>query len=195
MSDFNDECESGLFRASASGYWWTWVTVGNGRIMKALILVGGYGTRLRPLTLSVPKPLVEFCNKPILLHQVEALVKVRQRYQWGFNDATERLFCVVVMSHCLCVFSGWGGPCGSGSELHVRAAGKRDESAGAESTYNNLHCYSKNHQVSPEWRLYDGFINQDFIYWGVNVHNSHCWVCLDPFSRNFRHLCFLFFLF
>uniref|UniRef100_A0A3P8YSZ8 mannose-1-phosphate guanylyltransferase n=1 Tax=Esox lucius TaxID=8010 RepID=A0A3P8YSZ8_ESOLU len=43
--------------------------------MKALILVGGYGTRLRPLTLSVPKPLVEFANKPILLHQVEALVK------------------------------------------------------------------------------------------------------------------------
>eukprot|EP00064_Thunnus_orientalis_P018429 superscaffoldBa00004245_g18528 len=44
--------------------------------MKALILVGGYGTRLRPLTLSVPKPLVDFCNKPILLHQVEALVKL-----------------------------------------------------------------------------------------------------------------------
>ncbi|XP_014673231.1 PREDICTED: mannose-1-phosphate guanyltransferase beta-like [Priapulus caudatus] len=43
--------------------------------MKALILVGGYGTRLRPLTLSKPKPLVEFCNKPMMLHQVEALVK------------------------------------------------------------------------------------------------------------------------
>ncbi|XP_065828878.1 mannose-1-phosphate guanyltransferase beta-A-like [Oscarella lobularis] len=43
--------------------------------MKALILVGGYGTRLRPLTLSSPKPLVEFANKPILMHQVEALVK------------------------------------------------------------------------------------------------------------------------
>lgn len=44
--------------------------------MKALILVGGYGTRLRPLTLSCPKPLVEFCNKPMLLHQLEALVEV-----------------------------------------------------------------------------------------------------------------------
>ena len=42
--------------------------------MKALILVGGYGTRLRPLTLSRPKPLVEFANKPMLLHQIEALV-------------------------------------------------------------------------------------------------------------------------
>lgn len=42
--------------------------------MKALILVGGYGTRLRPLTLSRPKPLVEFANKPIVVHQLEALV-------------------------------------------------------------------------------------------------------------------------
>jgi len=41
--------------------------------MKALILVGGYGTRLRPLTLSLPKPLVPFANKPMVMHQVEAL--------------------------------------------------------------------------------------------------------------------------
>ena len=44
--------------------------------MKALILVGGYGTRLRPLTLSLPKPLVEFCNKPMIQHQIDALVEV-----------------------------------------------------------------------------------------------------------------------
>eukprot|EP00033_Pygsuia_biforma_P004144 GCRY01004547.1.p1 GENE.GCRY01004547.1~~GCRY01004547.1.p1 ORF type:complete len:369 (+),score=75.33 GCRY01004547.1:30-1109(+) len=44
--------------------------------MKALILVGGYGTRLRPFTFSKPKPCVPFCNKAILAHQVEALIKV-----------------------------------------------------------------------------------------------------------------------
>lgn len=46
---------------------------GNGQTLKALILVGGYGTRLRPLTFSRPKPLVEFANKPILFHQIDAL--------------------------------------------------------------------------------------------------------------------------
>lgn len=36
--------------------------------MKALILVGGFGTRLRPLTFKCPKPLVEFGNKSIVAH-------------------------------------------------------------------------------------------------------------------------------
>jgi mannose-1-phosphate guanylyltransferase len=45
----------------------------HGKGMRALILVGGFGTRLRPLTLTMPKPLVPFCNKPMIIHQVEAL--------------------------------------------------------------------------------------------------------------------------
>ena len=43
--------------------------------MKAVILAGGYGKRLRPLTIDKPKPLVEIAGKPILLWQIEWLKK------------------------------------------------------------------------------------------------------------------------
>ena len=46
--------------------------------LSALVLVGGFGTRLRPLTLTIPKPLVPFCNKPMVVLQLEALVAVTQ---------------------------------------------------------------------------------------------------------------------
>ena len=44
--------------------------------MKAVILAGGEGTRLRPLTLSVPKPVVPVVDRPFLRHQLDLLATV-----------------------------------------------------------------------------------------------------------------------
>ena len=41
--------------------------------MRAVILAGGEGTRLRPLTLSVPKPVVPVVDRPFLRHQLDLL--------------------------------------------------------------------------------------------------------------------------
>jgi GTP:adenosylcobinamide-phosphate guanylyltransferase len=53
--------------------------------LAALVLVGGFGTRLRPLTLTTSKPLVPFCNEPILVHQIKALAAV------GVTEVRHRL--------------------------------------------------------------------------------------------------------
>lgn len=41
--------------------------------MRAVVLVGGEGTRLRPLTETIPKPLLPFMNRPFLDHVLDHL--------------------------------------------------------------------------------------------------------------------------
>lgn len=43
--------------------------------MKAVIMAGGFGTRIQPLTSSIPKPMIPLLNRPIMLHIVELLKK------------------------------------------------------------------------------------------------------------------------
>jgi len=50
--------------------------------MQALILAGGKGTRLRPLTVYTPKPIVPVLNRPFLLYQIEILKRA------GITDIT-----------------------------------------------------------------------------------------------------------
>ncbi len=44
--------------------------------MKAILLVGGKGTRLRPLTIHTPKPIVPIFDRPFLHYQLDLLKKV-----------------------------------------------------------------------------------------------------------------------
>ncbi|SVC71787.1 uncharacterized protein METZ01_LOCUS324641, partial [marine metagenome] len=44
--------------------------------MKAVLLAGGFGTRLRPLTLNTPKPVVPIFDRPFLYHQIDLLRQV-----------------------------------------------------------------------------------------------------------------------
>ncbi len=54
--------------------------------MKAVIMAGGFGTRLRPLTCNTPKPMAPVMNKPLMHHIVELLKK------HGVTDMLATLF-------------------------------------------------------------------------------------------------------
>ena len=41
--------------------------------MKAIILAGGEGTRLKSVTGDLPKPMVQLCGKPVLAHLLDLL--------------------------------------------------------------------------------------------------------------------------
>ncbi|QOC24250.1 nucleotidyltransferase family protein [Wenzhouxiangella sp. AB-CW3] len=53
--------------------------------MKAMILAAGRGERLRPLTDSVPKPLLEVGGKPLIVHHLDRLAAA------GFQDVVINL--------------------------------------------------------------------------------------------------------
>jgi mannose-1-phosphate guanylyltransferase/phosphomannomutase len=43
--------------------------------MKAVIMAGGFGTRIQPLTINLPKPMIPLINRPIMLHIIDLLKK------------------------------------------------------------------------------------------------------------------------
>jgi glucose-1-phosphate thymidylyltransferase len=45
--------------------------------MKVIILAAGYATRLYPLTLNQPKPLLDVAGKPIIEHLLDSLKSIQ----------------------------------------------------------------------------------------------------------------------
>ncbi len=73
--------------------------------MKAVIMAGGEGTRLRPLTSNQPKPMLPMANRPMMEHVVSLL------RQHGFSDI---VVTVAFMANAIRTYFG------DGSELGVR---------------------------------------------------------------------------
>src|SRR5690606_28008656 len=78
---------------------------GYGRGMKAVIMAGGEGTRLRPLTSNSPKPMMPIANAPMMEHIVRLL------REHGFDDIVVTV--AFMANHIRNYF-------GDGSELGVR---------------------------------------------------------------------------
>ena len=53
--------------------------------MRAVVMAGGEGTRLRPLTSNQPKPMVPICGKPCIEHIVELV------HRYGIDDVVVTL--------------------------------------------------------------------------------------------------------
>jgi NDP-sugar pyrophosphorylase family protein len=49
--------------------------VDGGDVLRAVVLAGGLGTRLRPYTTVIPKPLVPIGGRPVLEHIIRSLVR------------------------------------------------------------------------------------------------------------------------
>ena len=76
-----------------------------GRSVKAVIMAGGEGTRLRPLTSNQPKPMLPMANRPMMEHVVLLL------RQHGMTDI---VVTVAFMANAIRTYFG------DGSELGVR---------------------------------------------------------------------------
>jgi mannose-1-phosphate guanylyltransferase/phosphomannomutase len=54
--------------------------------MKAVVMAGGFGTRIQPLTNSIPKPMLPILNKPMIEHIIKKLKSV------GINEIVVLLY-------------------------------------------------------------------------------------------------------
>jgi mannose-1-phosphate guanylyltransferase/phosphomannomutase len=81
--------------------------------VKAVVMAGGQGTRLRPLTSNQPKPMVPIGNKPTVQHILELLAR------HGIYDV---VMTVAFMSQMLRNHFGDGSSLGMNIEYSVEVA-------------------------------------------------------------------------
>src|SRR3954452_4521021 len=78
--------------------------------MRAVVMAGGEGTRLRPLTSNQPKPMVPICGKPCMEHILDLLK------EHGFEDV---VVTVAFLPQAIRGYFGTGEPLGLSIEYSV----------------------------------------------------------------------------
>ncbi len=81
--------------------------------MKAVIMAGGEGTRLRPLTSNAPKPMLPLVNRPMMEHVIDLLTR---------HDIDEIIVTVAFMANSIRTYFG------DGSEFGVQIEYATEES-------------------------------------------------------------------
>ncbi|MFF2141981.1 glucose-1-phosphate thymidylyltransferase [Kitasatospora sp. NPDC058190] len=121
--------------------------------MKALVLSGGMGTRLRPLTHSMPKQLVPIAGKPVLVHCLDRI-----------RDAGVTDIGIVVGERAKEIEAALG----DGSQLGVRITYIQQEAP-----FGLAHCVL----IAREFLAEDDFV----MYLGDNVLDADLTALMEPF--------------
>jgi mannose-1-phosphate guanylyltransferase len=109
-------------------------------VLKAVILAGGFGKRLKPLTDSKPKPLIEVGGMPIIEWQINWLKK---------NDIKEVIVCTGYLKESVINHIGSGKKFGVrvGYSVEEKALGTGGALKNAETLLNNDHFIMLNGDI------------------------------------------------
>lgn len=130
--------------------------------MKAVILAAGVGSRLRPITNTMPKCLVQVCNKSILAYQIES---------YKYADIEEIIIVTGYLNEEINLFVNTNYP-----DLNITIV----ENLKFESTNNMYSLYLLKDIVKEEFILSnaDVIFSKDMVYHLINRGDTNA-ICVD----------------
>lgn len=132
--------------------------------MKAVILAGGFGKRLKPLTDNRPKPMIEILDKPILEWQIKHLAK---------NNIKEIIICVGYLKEQIIDYIA------SGNKFDVHVAYTvEDEPLGTGGALKNTYSLLKDEKNG--FFMINGDILTNINFLDLSNEDNHSKLALVP---------------
>jgi len=132
--------------------------------LKAVILAGGFGKRLKPLTDNRPKPMIEILDKPILEWQIKHLAK---------NNIKEIIICVGYLKEQIIDYIS------SGNKFDVHVAYTvEDEPLGTGGALKNTYSLLKDEKNG--FFMINGDILTNINFLDLANENNHSKLALVP---------------